>query len=470
MEIHKSRDHQIIEQELNENQVLASMWDVLIENPYEGMIVVNAQGYIIFINNTYLNILGLKKSDAIGKHVWDVTSHSQLPQVIETGRPILYDFWEVNGRKLIVVRIPIINNEGNVIGAIGKSLFTDIPSGKLLFTKLQVLEKELAFYKEEIRKVYKAKYSCKNLIGESESVKEIKKLARKVASSNSTILITGESGTGKELLAQAIHNAGCRNQRPFVRVNCAAVPENLLETELFGYDDGAFTGAKKGGKPGKFELAQGGTIFLDEIGEIPLTMQSKLLAVLQERELERVGGIKTVPLDVRVISATNRNLEDMVKNGTFREDLYYRLNVINFRLPSLRERSEDIPLLVNYLTHKLNKKLNCHVEGYTEQAMQLLTKYHWPGNVRQLENALERMFSFTDDKILSTEHMPFLKKIVNVNSSEVNTKSLAETIAETEKKMILDALQKVDGNRNKAAKLLDIHLSVLYRKIKKYDI
>ncbi|GAB6181386.1 hypothetical protein JCM14036_27050 [Desulfotomaculum defluvii] len=469
--IDKSKDHHVIEQELKKDQVLASVWDVLVDNPHEGMVVVNKQGYVVLVNRTYRDVVGIKRRrDAIGKHITEITPHTKLPEVIRTRHPILYDFWEVNNHKLIVHRIPIFNGGGEVIGAIGKSLFADTSTRKLLGLKLQQMEKELELYKEEVRKIHSAKYSCDNLIGESKQIKEIKRLAKKVAPSTSTILITGESGTGKEVLAQAIHNASNRKQFSFVRVNCAAVPENLLETELFGYEDGAFTGAKKGGKPGKFELAQGGTIFLDEIGEMPLSMQSKLLTVLQERELERIGGVKTITLDVRVIAATNQNLEKMVKAATFREDLYYRLNVINFKLPSLRERPEDIPLLVHYLTHKLNKKLNSKIEGYTEKAMELLTKYHWPGNVRQLENALERMFCFTEDRVISVEHMPFLENILNDAPKLAKQQTLAEVIGKTEKEVILKILHQVAGNRIKAAELLGIHPSVLYRKIKKYSI
>ncbi|MEG6523849.1 sigma-54 interaction domain-containing protein [Desulfotomaculum sp. 1211_IL3151] len=468
--ISRSRDHQTIEQALTRDPVLANIWDVLIDSPHEGMVVVDKKGYVVLVNRTYQEMVAVKRKDAIGKHITEITPNTKLPEVIQTQHPILYEPWEVNNHKLIVHRIPIFNSQGEVIGAIGKSLFADSSSGKLLALKLRQLEKELELYKEEIRKIYTAKYTFNNLIGESKQIKEIKRLAQRVAPSSSTILITGESGTGKEVLAQAIHNASNRKQHSFVRVNCAAVPENLLETELFGYEDGAFTGAKKGGKPGKFELAQGGTIFLDEIGEMPLTMQSKLLTVLQERELERIGGVKTVTLDVRVISATNQNIEEMINKSTFREDLYYRLNVINFKLPSLRERPEDIPLLTHYLTDKLNQKLHCQIEGYTDKAMDLLKKYHWPGNVRQLENALERMFSFTEDKIISVEHMPFLENIFKDDPNLMKQQTLAEVIVETEKELIAKTLQQVASNRNKAAEILGIHPSVLYRKIKKYSL
>lgn len=443
---------------------------VLTDNPYEGFIVVDKGGFVTFISDVYLENIGLEKRDTIGRHITEVHANTKLLQVLETGKAISYDHWDVKDMTLVVVRFPIFNNQGEIIGAVGKAVFVDVLSGKTLGKKLQQLESEVAFYKEELYKFYKAKYTFCDLIGESAAIKKIKRMAQKIALADSTVLITGESGTGKELFAQAIHNASYRSSRPFVRVNCAAVPENLLETELFGYVEGAFTGAKKGGKQGKFELAQGGTIFLDEIGELPLTMQSKLLNVLQEREIERVGGIRTVSIDVRVIAATNRNLEEMVKQGTFRDDLYYRLNVISLKLPSLRERQDDIPPLVNYFIGKLNNKLRCSVEGFTAEAMSVLVKHHWPGNVRELENTLERIFILADDRKISVDHLPLSLKDKNNNKIQFKNLTLDKMISQTEKRIIIDTLSSVKDDRIAAAGLLGIHLSSLYRKMKKHGI
>ncbi|ABO48894.1 transcriptional regulator [Desulforamulus reducens MI-1] len=460
-------DRKRIEREFRENPVLAG---VLIDNPYEGFIVVNKDGFVTFISNLYLDTINLTREDTIGKHITEVHENTKLTQVLETGKPISYDYWETKGMTLIVVRFPILNNAGDLIGAVGKAVFVDIPSGKTLANKLKQLEKEVEFYRQELYKFYNAKYTFNDMIGESDAIKKVKKIAQKIALSESTVLITGESGTGKELFAQAIHNASYRSRFPFVRINCAAVPENLLEAELFGYAEGAFTGAKKGGKPGKFELAQGGTIFLDEIGELPLSMQSKLLNVLQEREIERVGGIRTVSVDFRVIAATNRNLEDMVKEGTFRDDLYYRLNVISLKIPSLRERQDDIPLLVNYFTDKLNNKLKCSVERFTEEAMLVLSKHYWPGNIRELQNTLERVFILSDDNIISVNHLPFSIKMRKGNIIQSKRLTLDEMIDQTEKRIILDTLSNVKDDRIAAAELLGIHLSSLYRKMKKHGI
>ena len=300
-------------------------------------------------------------------------------------------------------------------------------------------------------------------------------MAERLAKTGSTILITGESGTGKELFAHAIHQASPRAHAPFVRVNCVALPENLLESELFGYEEGAFTGARKGGKPGKFELAHRGTIFLDEIGDMPLSMQAKLLTVLQEREVERIGGTKPIRIDVQVLAATNRNLEELVKEGVFREDLYYRLNVVNLRIIPLRQRLDDIPLLVEALLPEINQRLRTRVEQVSPEAVQLLCSYQWPGNVRALENLLERaiiLADLNDDNVLDEEHFPSLQKLAaqqGVSPRLVN-RTLAEAVEQLEMEMIKKALRQTNNNKTQTAKVLGLHSSVLYRKLNKYDL
>ncbi|MCL6635649.1 MAG: sigma 54-interacting transcriptional regulator [Peptococcaceae bacterium] len=319
----------------------------LVQNPYMGIIVVDRECRIKFINQTYLDILGRSENEVLSRPVTEITPHSRLPEVIQKGQPILADLWQINGQEMVVARLPIME-DGQVIGAVGKSLFLDLAGARPLLEKLRHLEKELNYYRNELGSIYQARWRLDDLVGQSERMQRLKNLAVQVARTTSTILITGESGTGKELLAHAIHNASPRQNRPFVRVNCAAIPENLLESELFGYEEGAFTGAVKGGKPGKFELAHGGSIFLDEIGDMPVYMQTKLLRVLQEREVERLGGNRPLPVNVRVIAATNRHLEEMLKARQFRADLYYRLNVVTLHIPALRRRPED---LAKFLQH-----------------------------------------------------------------------------------------------------------------------
>jgi len=301
----------------------------------------------------------------------------------------------------------------------------------------------------------------------------IKSMAQQLSNIHSTILITGESGTGKELFAQAIHNDG-HGDGPFVRINCATVPENLLESELFGYEEGAFTGAKKEGKPGKFEMARGGTIFLDEIGDMPLNMQTKLLTVLQERTIERVGGNRPIPIKVRVIAATNRELEKMVSNREFREDLYYRLNVVRLNIPPLRKRMEDLDLLAGDLMARINRRLDTWVCSISESAMKLLCNYSWPGNVRELENLLERAMNLAvlkRDTELGREHFPSLfEDNLEEQHSPLLVNNLSEVLEKLEKETIERVLDQTRHNKTRAAKILGLNKSVLYRKMKKYDI
>jgi transcriptional regulator with PAS, ATPase and Fis domain len=356
----------------------------------------------------------------------------------------------------------------------GQSLVLDAAGVKILSKKLQELEGELAVYKDVVSSIYSSKYCFDNIVGEDIALRKVKSIAQRAANTGSTILIIGESGTGKELFAHAIHKASPRENQAFVRVNCAALPDNLLESELFGYEDGAFTGARKGGKPGKFELANRGTIFLDEIGDMPLAMQSKLLIVLQEREVERVGGTKPIRVDVQVIAATNRSLEDMMKKGKFREDLYYRLNVVTLNVPSLRQHPTDICLLIKNLIPKLNHRLHTQVDRVSQEALQLLCSYDWPGNVRELENLLERAMNLADmnqDDCLTTEHFPSLSRLVErpwVGKDTVD--NLGEAVERVEQETIKRVLQKTQHNKAQTAKLLGLNKSVLYRKLKKYNL
>ena len=276
-----------------------------------------------------------------GKHVTEVIENTKLHDIVKTGKTQIGEIQIIKGQQVIASRLPIIK-DNKIIGAIGKVIFKDITDFYDMSKKIITMEKEIKYYKDQLKKQKSAKYSFSNIIGESKSLMEVKNICQRAAMSDSNVLIMGESGTGKELFAHAIHNASDRASGPFVKINCAAIPSELLESELFGYEGGAFTGAKKEGKVGKFELANGGSIFLDEIGDMPLQMQVKLLRVLQEREIERIGSTKTRPINVRIISATNKNLEEEVKTANFREDLYYRLNVMSVNIEPLRKRKDDI--------------------------------------------------------------------------------------------------------------------------------
>lgn len=311
-----------------------------------------------------------------------------------------------------------------------------------------------------------------NIIGESNAIKATKKEALIASKSTSTVLITGESGTGKELFARAIHTHSDRCENPFIAVNCAAIPDNLLESELFGYEEGAFTGAKKGGKLGKFELAHKGTIFLDEIGDMSLHLQAKLLRVLQEKELNKIGSKSNVLIDVRIVAATNKNLEDMVKKGTFREDLYYRLNVIPIALPSLKERKEDIPLLIDYMIKEYAIKLNKHVIDIDSEVLNLLINYRWPGNIRELQNIIEYSVNMSLNSTITMDTIP--NRIKNIEFSEdIQINENIKKLDELEKREIIKAISKYkDYKKDKdlVAKALGISRATLYRKLEKYKI
>jgi PAS domain S-box-containing protein len=466
----------LLMQKLQETEKeFGSILEGLIESPYMVYVIVDKNGNITAMNQTYLDILGIKKEDVVGKYILDITPTSELPQVLKTGRIDKADVFMIKGRETIVTRLPILK-DGEIVGAIGKSLFLDMSGAKILVKKLQDTEKELHIYKEEVRNFYKAKWQFSDLIGNSSIFLEVKSMAEHVANTTSTLLITGESGTGKELFAQAIHNASKRNCGPFIRINCAALPDTLLESELFGYEEGAFTGARKGGKQGKFELARGGTIFLDEIGDMPLAMQTKMLTVLQERTVERIGGTMPIPVNVRVIAATNRKLEEMVSQQVFRQDLYYRLNVVRLSIPPLRKRQSDVLLIAEDLINRININLKTSILGISDQARELLQIYSWPGNVRELENLLERavnLAAMKHEDYLAIKHFPSLLGdtdfVVNIPEDESNI-NLSEAMETLEKQIIVKALTKNAGNKVQTAKILGIHSSALYRKLSKYGI
>ncbi|MGF7059842.1 sigma-54 interaction domain-containing protein [Brassicibacter mesophilus] len=322
----------------------------------------------------------------------------------------------------------------------------------------------------EVKKYQNAKYNFSDIIGNSNEIKRAKEVCKIAAQSSSNVLIFGETGTGKEVFSQSIHNASDRFSKPFVAINCAAIPQNLMESNFFGYEEGAFTGAKKGGAPGVFEQANGGTLFLDEISEMHLDLQSKILRVLQEREVTRIGSSKTVKLDIRVISASNKDLEALVKEGKFRQDLYYRLNVLDVHLPPLRYIKEDIPLMVNDTIKNMNMIFGKFVEGIDEEAMSIIVSYNWPGNVRELINCIEKTFNVIgNDKIIKVEHLPRKLK-EGYSSQEVNENGLDDMLKDYEKEIIEKALKINNGIKTKTSEYLKISTTSLWRKIKQYGI
>lgn len=452
------------------NKVKLSLEDIMddvIELTFDGFVVVDKSAHIVLISDTYCKFLGIVKEESIGKHVADVIENTRMHIVAETGKAEFNEAQEIKGNYMIATRVPIIRR-GEIIGAIGTVVFKNVDELFKLHNALIAMERTLESYKGRLKLENSSTYSFNDIIGNSLVIQDTKKLAEKAAETDSNALLLGESGTGKEIFAHAIHSSSNRANGPFVKINCAAIPRELLESELFGYEAGSFTGARKNGKAGKFEIAHHGTIFLDEIGDMPLYMQVKLLRVIQEREVERVGSSKHRKVDVRIIAATNKNLEHMVKNKSFREDLYYRLNVMSISIPPLRVRDGDIQLLSNYFLGRIGRRFNKACSGITSGAMNKLLAYHWPGNIRELQNVIERAYNLIDNgEAIDRKHLA--KEISGwVEYKEI--RPLEETMRETEIKALQEAIESCRGNKSKVAKLLNISRATLYEKMNRYNI
>lgn len=444
------------EQEMhNQLSLMADQFSAVIDSVLEGIIAVDRSGYITHVNKSAEGLLFSRTDQLIGKHMSDVFMGTSLPKNSELGRAyseheLMYKNNEQMYRYISTVT-PIRNGK-------------EIAGSVISFRSVSEMRKLAGRIIREERK-----YTLDGILGTSKIITDLKQKMRMVANTDSTILITGESGTGKELFARAIHEESPRKGSPFIAINCGAIPENLLESELFGYEDGAFTGAKRGGKPGKFELADGGSIFLDEIGDMPLHLQVKLLRVIQELSVEPIGSIRQVRVDVRIIAATNRNLEEMIRTRQFRSDLFYRLSVIPFFIPPLRERSEDLVLLLHYFLDKYNLTLGKRITGFTKEAEQKILAYPWPGNVRELENAVEYAVNIAtngqvDVACLPTRILDFCMQ--NVTS---DTQHGITTMVEIERNAIINALKRFGNSgsdKAKAAQSLGMSRSTFYRKLK----
>jgi transcriptional regulator with PAS, ATPase and Fis domain len=453
-------------QELKTVKTLKRTLETALDHAYDGIVMTDEKKNIQMVSPPLLELFNLQHEAVLYHPVAKVLPELQLDNVYQSETAEVSEFLEINGIKYIVHRIPIQEN-GRIIGAIGKVVFRQLNEVSELFKKLQKAENKASFYHQQFQKSESARFTWDHLFTVDPYMEKLKKSAAKAAKGRSTILIRGESGTGKELFAQAIHNSSARNTGKFIVVNCAAIPEDLLESEFFGYDEGAFTGARQKGKLGKFDLANGGTLFLDEVGDMSLSLQAKLLRVLQEREFYRVGGTVRIQVDVRIIAATNRNLEEMVQEGLFREDLYYRLNVISLNVPPLRDRMYDTDHLIGRFMIELNQILGTSITGIEDRARGAMLDYAWPGNVRELRNVMERAMTFAENGKIRLEDLPdYLVKQVSVVEPSLNV-SLVEN---AELEAIKKALVQVQGNKVKAARLLGISRSGLYEKIKKYKL
>lgn len=463
------KDMQSLVSQLERTQNRLEGLENIFEHAYDGVMVVDQKGIITRITQAYCRFLNVKREEAIGKHCTEVLPNSRMHIVAQTGVAEVGEPMSIQGKEALVMRLPLREN-GVLVGAVGKVMFRDVQELRTLTEKLDLLENKIKFYEKELQQYQKHRYTFNTIMGSSPAILRAKALAEKAASGKSTVLLLGESGTGKELFAHAIHGASPRHNNAFVRVNCGAIPAELLESELFGYEEGAFTGAKKGGKIGKFEAANGGTIFLDEIGDLPLAMQAKVLRVLQEKEVERVGSNQIQRLDIRVIAATHRDVEKMVASGEFRRDLYYRLNVFTINIPPLREREGDIPFLSNYLLERIEREMGSASRVLDKRVKELFDLYSWPGNVRELQNALERASNVAEGHRIFIRDLPLYLQDLEGGQQLKALQPLALEIAEAERSAISKALELSSGNKAKAAEILGIHRTNLYRKMEKYKI
>ncbi|MDO0825179.1 sigma 54-interacting transcriptional regulator [Desulfosporosinus nitroreducens] len=459
-------DSLVIEHE--KTKQLQRTLEVVLNTAYDGLIVVNKQGIVTMTNQAFSSFFDQNPEDLVGKPITEVYDNPKFTEVLETGEPVHGYIHDLNGHEIIASRVPILQ-DGKIVGALGKVVFKDVNELYALTKKIDSLRSELDYYKKTVSENNSS--ALELLHGRNRIMGSLIQTTLRVAKSGSTVLLRGESGTGKELFALLLHAQSSRSEGPFIKVNCAAIPENLLESEMFGYDEGAFTGARKGGKIGKFELANGGTLFLDEIGDMEMSMQAKLLRVIQEREVERLGSNKSHKVDFRLVAATNRDLEGMIRDKQFREDLYYRLNVVTLTIPPLRERIDDIGILIRTFIKKFNLQFAQSVTGISDEAKEILKKHRWPGNIRELENIIERAFNMVDGTEIELKHLPSYLQIIASHDTRPYVEGSLETILnEVEKDALVIALKNSNGNKVQAAKSLGLSRAGLYKKLIKHQL
>jgi len=466
------RDQIRIQKKNRELTIANNRMTDIFETMSDGVLVIDDQGVVIQINPVCEQIIGRPAQELLGREIKEILGrdvrgvHTTLTRKESfSDSELMID--TINGRiHCMSSGMPIIDDEGIVTGAV--ILVRPMEKVQKLVNRLSGAQ---------------AVFHFKDVIGNSDAIAEVIRIASLAAAGSSNILLEGESGTGKEVLAQSIHNRSCRRKGPFVAVNCGAIPRELIGSELFGYADGAFTGAKRGGRPGKFELAAGGTLFLDEIGDMPLEQQVALLRVLQERKISRIGDDKVIPIDFRVICATNKNLIYEVEKGTFRQDLYYRLNVVSITLPPLRSHLEDIPILVDHFLEVIGREWGSEIIDIDHRVMECLKQYHWPGNVRELQNIVERLISMAEGGRIHLEHLPPSISKLYGNTYDKEPSSIAKTVkvyterekrkqlvAQNECEEILDLLTRHGGNISEVARDMEVSRNTIYRKMKLYNI
>ncbi|KRB81571.1 sigma-54 interaction domain-containing protein [Noviherbaspirillum sp. Root189] len=457
-----------------------AIFTYLVENPYFSMIVADEQSRLKFIPPVHEKFFGFKRGEGIGKHVTEVIENTRLHEVVQSGRAEIGKLQEMGGVTRVVSRIPITQN-GKTVGAIGQVMFKEPETVHNLSREVTKLRSEVQFYRQEMSGMKKSSFDLEQMVGDSEAMRQLKSDIIKVAPLHVPVLIVGESGTGKELAAHAIHALSLRSKNRMIFVNAAALPGGLVESELFGYESGAFTGAEKAGRKGKFELADNSSLFFDEVGDMPAEIQVKLLRVLQDGMFERVGGNRVFHSDFRLICASNCNFQEMIGNGQFRLDLYYRISGVTIRMPSLRERLEDVPELVQSILVSFANRHRTSVKRVDGRVYDFLREQSWPGNVRQLLHEVEKAAIFCDGPEITIENFRLMSDIplerassseapVPVNASNgtaapSSTRTIQDAINELEKNMIREAMSRHRGNKKKAAEELGISRAYLYKKL-----
>ena len=467
-------DLEAVSAELKASKELNKELDDIIDSVYDGLYITDGHGFTTRINSSYTRMTGIKPDEVLGRHMQELVEAGYFSQsvtliVLEKKEPVTIMHTIKGEKRCLITGNPIFNEKGEITQVVTN--VRDMTTLTDLKEKLEQTEELSRRYHLELEHLRKQQMEKSGALGQSLEMEHVLELAQRAAEVDATVLILGETGVGKEVIAREIHKKSPRSNGPFIKVNCAAIPENLLESELFGYDRGAFTGASNKGKPGMFELANSGTILLDEIGELPLALQVKLLRVLQEKEVARIGGTHSQDLDVRIIAATNQNLERQIKKGLFREDLFYRLNVIPIVIPPLRHRQEDISLLVKHYIVMFNKRYKKD-KKLSADALEVLKHYSWPGNIRELKNLIERLVIMINEDTITPNH---LRELQNNRTSEINYSlqnvqpKLEEAVFSVEKQLIIRALKDY-GSTRKAAKVLGVSQSTVVRKAKKHGI
>ena len=437
-----------------------------------GLMVIDKNGDLVYINDQCADYIKVDKEKSIGKYITNVFPASNMHNMLKGKNKYNTNFYFTEGRMSISTQVQL-QKDDELVGVLEYDMIQDVAAlDHLLEMYAVTLKEEMEYFKEQVRTFKNTKYSMDNIIGSSDKIKELKHQIELAAASNSTILICGETGTGKELVAHSIHNLSARAFHNFVKVNSAGMAESLIESELFGYEEGAFTGAKKGGKKGKFETADKGTLFLDEINQMPMSIQPKLLRALQEGEITPVGGEEDIDVNVRIVAATNHDLRELVNKGEFREDLYYRLNVFPIVIPPLSERLEDIPELVEHRVQELNRELGKNISHIEPEVYKHLQEYDWPGNIRELQNRIEAAMNYATGDVLKVEHFNFRVDNSKINLDVVNRfdNPIEAVKKEAERKLINEVLIKFNYNKTKTAEYLKIPRTLLYQKMKRLGI